>query len=95
METQGWQLKRLLTFTKNRLANRPNRPRDPILRSYMDAIGITWPELEQEPGDESGSESSSDDDGEEGSGSDTSNDDLPVEDMTPGLDIFLFDDGSP
>ena len=42
-ETQGWQLKRLRTFAKNRLANRPNRPRDPMLRSFM-AIGIDWPE---------------------------------------------------
>ena len=57
-ETQGWQLKRLLTFAKNRLANRPNRPRDPMLRSFMSAIGVFWPEPdtpEQPEGDESAS----------------------------------------
>ena len=43
-ETQGWHLKRLLTFTKNRLCNRPHRPRDPLLRDYMTAIGYTWPD---------------------------------------------------
>ena len=46
-ETQGWHLKRLLTFTKNRLCNRPHRPRDPMLRAYMDSIGVTWPEPPQ------------------------------------------------
>ena len=58
-ETQGWHLKRLLTFTKNRLANRPHKPRDPMLRQLMADLGFTWPD------DESAAEDgeSSDDDG--------------------------------
>lgn len=56
-ETQGWQLKRLLTFTRNRLACRPNRPRDPMLRDYMSSIGVHWPENAEKHTDESESES--------------------------------------
>ena len=53
-------MKRLLTFAKNRLANRPNRPRDPMLRSFMSDIGVFWPEpdtdaAEQDEGEESDS----------------------------------------
>lgn len=47
-ESQGWHLKRLLSFTKNRLANRPNRPRDPLLRGYLASLGFVWPEPEED-----------------------------------------------
>lgn len=50
----------MLTFTKNRLCNRPNRPRDPILRDYMAAIGYTWPDPDPSRPDDDGSESSED-----------------------------------
>ena len=61
-ETQAWQLKRLLTFTRNRLASRPNRPRDPILRDYMSSIGVHWPEnAERHTDSDDESESESDD----------------------------------
>ena len=66
-ETQGWQLKRLLSFTKNRIANRLHRPRDPDLREIMDAIGVVGPEpQEPEPEDEEeeGEEEICDDDEE-------------------------------
>lgn len=68
-ETQGWQLKRLLSFAKNCIANRPHRPRDPDLRDIMDAIGVIWPEpQEPEPEDEEeeGEEEICDDDEEVG-----------------------------
>lgn len=47
-ETQGWWLRRCLSFIKNRLANRPNRPRDPILRKLLLELGFEWPEPESE-----------------------------------------------
>ena len=47
-ERQGWELKRLVSFTKNRLVNRPNRPRDPMIREFLKEIGVEWPELESE-----------------------------------------------
>ena len=43
-ETQAWSLRRCLTFISNRLANRPNRPRDKILRGLLSDLGIHWPE---------------------------------------------------
>ena len=55
MEQHGWELKRLLTFTRNRLANRPHRPRDAILRTYMKDLGFEWPEPEGPEGDEESS----------------------------------------
>ena len=60
METQAWHLKRLLSFTKNRLANRPHRPRDPALRDFLSSIGFEWPEPEQSgEGDDSDGDDSS------------------------------------
>ena len=59
-ETQGWHLKRLLTFTKNRLANRPHRPRDPMLRQLMEDLGFTWPDDESAAADDEDDESSDD-----------------------------------
>ena len=50
-EQQGWELKRLLSFTKNRLVNRPNRPRDKALRDFMSAIGVEWPENDEQSDD--------------------------------------------
>ena len=51
-----------MSFTKNRLCNRPHRPRDPILRDYLAAIGVTWPAKPSgESEDESQSESTSED----------------------------------
>ena len=80
METQAWHLKRLLSFTKNRLANRPHRPRDPVLRDFLCSIGFEWPEPEQSGDGEGGDESDGD-----GSSSDVSDssDDSEDEDTTP------------
>lgn len=64
MDEQGWELKRLLTFTKNRLANRPHRPRDEILRSYMKDLGFEWPEPEGSEGDEESLDESEEDEEE-------------------------------
>lgn len=36
----------MLSFTTNRLINRPNPPRCKIIRKYLSDIGYTWPELE-------------------------------------------------
>jgi len=77
-ETQGWQLKRLLTFAKNRLANRPNRPRDPMLRSFMSAIGVDWPEQAERD------ESESSTDVEEESESEEDLDDDPAVEVGEG-----------
>ena len=46
METQGWWLRRMLSFTNNRLCNRPSPPRCEILKKYLNDIGFTWPEPE-------------------------------------------------
>ena len=59
METQAWHLKRLLSFTKNRLANRPHQPRDPALRDYLASIGFEWQSGNGEgEGDSDGDDSS-------------------------------------
>lgn len=92
-ETQGWHLKRLLTFTKNRLCNRPHRPRDPLLRAYMDSIGVTWPEPPQatrpaESGEESDSSSGSDED--ETESEDSAADDVIVDPVGGGGEINRF-----
>lgn len=54
METQAWQIRRCLSFINNRLANRPNRPRNKILLQLLEHIGIVWPELEKEPEEDEG-----------------------------------------
>ena len=41
-------LKRCLSFTANRLANRPNAPKDALLRKYLADLGFEWPEPEGE-----------------------------------------------
>eukprot|EP00435_Cladocopium_sp_Y103_P055332 s15_g18.t1 len=67
-EQQGWELKRLVSFTKNRLVNRPNRPRDPELRKFMSSIGVFWPDQEtddEEEGEDSEEEEGGDEDSEE------------------------------
>ncbi len=46
-ESQGWMLRRMLSFTNNRLINRPNRPRCPTLIRYCREIGFEWPEPEE------------------------------------------------
>ena len=80
-ETQGWQLKRLLSFTKNRLVNRPNRPRDPQLRELMTAIGVDWPSAKVDETDED----SSDDSEESGSEGDSEEDTpIPIGDDAAG-----------
>lgn len=60
-------MKRLLSFTKNRLVNRPNAPRDPVLRAFLAEVGITWPdpETEQEDGQEEDSEEEAEESEEE------------------------------
>ena len=89
-ETQGWQLKRLLSFTKNRIANRPHRPRDPDLREIMDAIGVYWPEpQEPEPEDEEEEEEVWEEDGEVEDGEHV----VPREDE--GRAVVPPDDASP
>ena len=40
-------LRRMLSFTNNRLINRPNRPRCPTLIRYCKEIGFEWPEPEE------------------------------------------------
>ena len=64
-----------MSFTKNRLCNRPHRPRDPILRDYLTAIGVTWPERAKTGESDDESESTSDEDLEEGSESEDGEDD--------------------
>lgn len=84
----------MLTFTKNRLCNRPNRPRDPILRDYMTAIGVTWPEPDPSRPDDDGSESSEDMEEEEESESSDEADDpvLGMEEVgKEGGDLFLLE----
>ena len=84
-ETQGWHLKRLLTFTKNRLCNRPHRPRDPMLRAYMDSIGVTWPEPPRaRPGESDEESDSSSGDVEEESESEEGADDMIVDPVGGG-----------
>lgn len=46
-------MKRLLSFCKNRLINRPHCPRDPCLKSFLKSIGVEWPEPEPELSEES------------------------------------------
>lgn len=58
-------MKRLLTFTKNRLANRPHRPRDPVLRKYMKDLGFEWPEPEHPEDSETGDTEDESEDWEE------------------------------
>ena len=56
---------------KNRLANRPHRPRDPQLRSLLASIDIRWPSPEpnrKEPSDDESSGTDTED--EDGSESD-------------------------
>ena len=36
----------MLSFVKNRVANRPHRPRDPQLRELMREMGIEWPQTQ-------------------------------------------------
>ena len=71
-DTQGWQLKRLLSFSKNRVAGRPHRPRDPTLREFMSFIGIEWPDEPDEPEPEDGDATAGDDSGSSSSSSSTS-----------------------
>lgn len=61
MEAQGWWLKRMLSFTSNRLINRPNRPRDKKLLKYLKDIGYEWPE---DDGDNEGEHGGDEDDAE-------------------------------
>ena len=42
---------------KNRLVNRPNRPRDPAIRAFLKNIGVEWPEEEGQEWDEQEEES--------------------------------------
>lgn len=77
MEMQGWIIRRCLTFTKNRLVNRPNKPRDPIIAKYLSDIGFNWPDdapEESEDGEsnegdgEGEGESEDSEEGEDGDG---------------------------
>lgn len=61
VETQGWWLRRMLTFTTNRLINRPNRPRCKALAKYCKDIGYEWPDKEVEPEPEQEQEQNADD----------------------------------
>lgn len=69
-EKQGWLLKRCLSFTANRLVNRPNPPKDKILRAYLSDLGYHWPEpVHEEEGGEDGNgeeEEEEEEEGEEG-----------------------------
>ena len=77
-ETQGWQLRRLLSFLKNRVANRPHRPRDPELRELMALVGITW---EDESDSDSQSSSSDEESGADGGPTDMDEDEGEVDEM--------------
>ena len=50
-ETQGWWLRRCLSFTHNRLVSRPNQPKCKTLRKFLEDIGVKWEveQPEQEP----------------------------------------------
>ena len=68
-----------MSFTKNRLVNRPNRPRDPAIRTFLKNIGIEWPEEEvqdeqEEESEEEGGETEDETDDEE----DEENEGLPA-----------------
>lgn len=86
-----------MSFTKARLATRPHRPRDGILRAYMTEIGVEWPEATPNV-DADGDGSESEDCQEEDSESEESDDDVLVEEFeepkgddsnnTPGGEIF-------
>ena len=78
-ETQGWQLRRLLSFLKNRVANRRHRPRDPELRELMALIGVVW-EDESDSDSESSSSDEESDDGGEASVMDEGEDDNEMDD---------------
>ena len=69
MDVQGWQLRRCLSFTQNRLANRPHRPRDPMLRKFLSELGYEWPEADAKNEEES-PEDEEDGEGEDGEGED-------------------------
>lgn len=62
---QGWILRRCLTFTKNRLVNRPNKPRDPILRKFVEDLGYFWDDADEEEGEEDEEDGEKDSDVEE------------------------------
>ena len=70
----------MLSYMRNRLANRPHRPRDPLVRSLMAEVGITWPEPSNERGGDGGG-SDDDDGGSSTSGSGSS--DGEDEEMPP------------
>ena len=54
-DTQGWWLRRCLSFTNNRLVTRPNQPKCKTLRKFLEDIGVKWEvqQPETEPGDTS------------------------------------------
>lgn len=80
MEAQAWQLRRCLSFINNRLANRPNRPRDRILRNLMKALGVEWPEPEPEEEEEELDDNDEDGYEEEGEEESQCEEDPPVQD---------------
>lgn len=75
------------------MCNRPHRPRDPILRDYLAAIGVTWPETAKPSGEsEDESESTSEDVEEESESEDGEDDECEEvgEEGTWGsIEIFL------
>lgn len=83
-ERQGWELKRLVSFCKNRLVNRPNRPRDPMLRSFMGEIGVQWAESESSDGEDTEEEEDEDSDetDQEEEAEEKTLDPMPVADMS-------------
>ena len=85
METQGWQLRRCLSFTQNRLVNRPHRPLDPMLRTYLSKLGFEWPEADvkqEQAGEDVVEEGGGEEDGEmlEGEGVEAEEEEHPEED---------------
>eukprot|EP00438_Fugacium_kawagutii_P002191 Skav228825 [mRNA] locus=scaffold359:534558:546440:+ [translate_table: standard] len=75
----GWELRRLLSWTKNRLINRPNRPRDPELRAFLARIGVVFPDPPEGKEDEA-EESEEESGGEEDSIEDTEEEETMEED---------------
>ena len=52
VETQGWQIRRCLSFLNNRVINRPHKPRNEIILKLCQDLGIEWSEGEAESGEE-------------------------------------------
>ena len=71
-----------MSFCKNRLVNRPNRPRDPDILAFLKSIGVEWPESDGSEGEDEGEDEESE---EEEAEDEEEREEEGEEEMTTGL----------